>query len=578
MSTVVVEQGPDEVRPPPRRGPAVLVLAALVVTLLAVFGRHSEDLPADAVDRALAATTTTTVPAARNVGILAGQTRIDSEAFLLGPEITWSEWQLPEEVSGIYAVGEFGGRPALIASTSPPNARGLLAGAALILGDGEGGWDDPLWSVPADEQVVSADIGPQGFIVVTAGDGAALLPYQPTEVTVHSSPDGTEWGTTRLTEEGEGWLVNIDATVGSRPSVSWVTAIRIADDYPAVTAALPDSIRALVQRGTASVVVRDGSVTVELPIGFPILRTDLGALGLTEEAADPAAVRRSGAAWVSTDQLTFEPVPQSPTGDEFVVSMTRGVDGRMLIVDTSSSILQSEDGLEWEPVAELSHLGFGAAGVQSIAGKLLSIHPRVIEIKLGGSGQLVLVPPMGRGISPYVEPAGGAGGLAVVTAAGGPEYSVRVRPTDVVRDGRLIRVEPAEHRIQVYEGGALVDEFVSPDDDHRVVFDQETSRIHLGGPPGESDVWITVDELERSLLGGLSLNTRGPYGIAYTRDAERWGWAPLVDEAGDPAGPVARLGLGEDVVFAVVGEPAVPNSPLAGPAPNPRLLVGSVGP
>jgi len=576
MSNVVVERDPVDTPPPRRTGPLIAVAGAVLLVLFGLFGRSETGVDPEAA-LGVAATTTTQLVREFIPGTVTGQTLLDAELLAAGPSIEWSDLALPPGVMAVLAIGEFDGRLALLASREPPDASGLVPGVELFLEDGSDGWREAGFAIGAGEQVVTADIGPSGFVVVTSLRDAAQLPYESDHTVVYGSADGIEWLETTLSMPGDERLTNIQATVGTESSASWVTALLIADDFPEMTAALPGDIRGLVERGSARVSVDGDRVIVRLPLGYPVFEAPLSALGLSAagrepEVTTPALNRRTTAAWVSDDRLGFDPAPESPAGTQVIASLIRGVDGRLLALDAARQILASGDGQEWAPAGDLGNLGFGTATIQSIDGTVVSIQNRSVQFLDDDAAEYVLAPPQGRGISPHVAPAGGPAGLALLTASNGPDYAVRTAEVSFESGGRTLIVDPGDRTITVYDDGTVVDVFESPTDDARAYYDPGRETLVLDGR-----YELSVDELERAYLARLVPATRGPYGVAFSPDGIEWGWSALVDDSGSPAGPVALLSVGESNVYAVLGRPALPNTPAVAGDTVPRLLVGAIG-
>lgn len=568
MSDVIVRRAPVESPPPPKRRGGLLVAAlAALIALVAVFDRAESG---DESRQMAAGTTTTTAPAPP--AIISGQTLLDSGALAVGPRLTWSEVALPTGVTAVHAIGELDGRPAIVATTLPPDRSGLHPGGAVYLTDATGRWSDPVLTMRTDEHVVTADIGTGGVVVVVAGSGAAQLPFEADEVAVHASADGAEWTRTELSAPGGDRLANMHAVAGDRIGPAWITALVIPDDYPQITARLPAPVRDLVRRGSAWVTVDGDRVSVRLPIGLPVHEATLAELGLDADDAAALGARRLPAAWSAPDGVSFVPVGDPPAGDQGIIAMVRGADGRLVVVDAGNEILVSDDGATWRSAGRFGLRGFGAAAVQSIGGAVVSIHNRTVSVVDGGSGEYVLAPPEGRGISPHVRPAAGPAGLVLATSANGPEYAVRIDPTVVESEPYTFVIDPADRSITVLDDSGVLAVVRSPDDDTSVQYLPETDALLLAG-----EYPLTIAELERAYLAALSPTARGPYGIAFSPDGVEWGWSPVVNGDGEQAGPVARLAVGETSVYAIIAQPSFPNTPIAALVVAPRLLVGMVG-
>jgi hypothetical protein len=574
MNDLIVRREPMETPPPPRRiGALVAVGSVALVALLSLFG-GSDVIPDDRLPLAVTTTTpiTPTIPIRDDPpATVAGQTLVDAATFASGPSPAWVETPLPEGVTAIYGLGEIAGRLALLATTEPVDASGLFPGIGLFFREGDR-WTDSAFTLGAGEQVVTADVGPGGFVVVVSLDAAAHLPYESDQLVVYESPDGSRWQRTSLSEDGGDRLVNVHAVAGGATTPAMITALVVPDDFPAITLRLPRGIRDLVERGSAGLSVHGDRVSVMLPIGFSVYEATIAELGVEIGDTEPAGARRAVQAWRSSDQLGFAPA-ELPGATGPIAAMVRGADGRLLIMDAGRQVIVSDDGIDWRSVGRVDNAGFGMATIQSIGGAVLSIQTRTVTYLDGGLGEYLLDPPEGRGISPHVTPATGQAGLALATSTNGPEFAVRVAPTVVETAGLRFVIDPADDTISVLDESGVVGVYRAGTDDGRVTYDAQREMLVLDGAHE-----LSIDGLERAYLAGLHPAARGPFGVAFSPDGVAWGWSPVVDEGGGPTGPIARLAVGESSIYAVIAPPSLPNIPIADLGAIPRLLVGSLGP
>ena len=487
-------------------------------------------------------------------------------ALRRGPQLTWQEWNLPDNVTTVHAVGEMDGLVWVVAGTAEPDVRGIHTGATVFAGDGSA-WDEH-WVLAADHVVIAAHVSSGGIAIVsTVTTLAGRLPFVASDLVAHASPDGDVWTSTEL-ETGGAAVTNIGVVAGSPEVGAWVHGVATAAAQPDVLSNLPGPIADLVRGRAATVHTTEDDIVVEGAFGFELY----SAAGAFE--APPASVPptlRTAALWRSERYRGFGRVEERP--DDLVIDVTAGVEGQLVATTANRTILSSTDGQTWIPVAETAG-GAGQPVVQSVGGVPLTLYDdRIQVLSTEGIEDIVVDFPGGARFSANVAPAAGPAGLAVLTASDGPNISIAAGVASFSTSSADFEFDRANQLIRVTPLGSSpegsVIEIHAPSED--VALDVQTAELVI------RDIWrVPVAALERGYLAATGLESGGPFGVAFSHNGLAWGWSPISDGRGEPAGPISHLSVGETRVYAVVDLPQFPTAPRTITDLTPRLLVGDI--
>jgi hypothetical protein len=582
MSQIIIDGEADDTdqRRPPRLARLMGAAAVAVLGIFALLNGVGDEDP-EAAARDIAATTTTTIPVPSTARVREEpgpapitEVELSLSDLLAGPQFGWTDIELPDELSAVFDVGEFEGRPALVGSRNSPQEWGIPGGASLYLMDADGHWAEPADVFGEDRFYSASVIGPRGF-TVTSTDRIPGWPSQPGGALVHSSVEGSFWTHTQL-GEGEAVLVDSVAADGLGTWVlGWSSSVS-----PEVHEALVAEAGALLDNPLVYVSQYGTGVSVLFSFGLPLYETTLGDLGVQPGLpVDPSGFRRS--LWVSHDRVTFTEVP-----DAFGEGFPGGLGGSSGIgvfaavrEDNHSAVYGSTDGLTWSPVYEADSPALwidSAHGVDGLLLAALASGPAVPDIDVVSARSrsrfsFAFGPGVERLGAPEVGPAG------YLWSTFRPDREQVAPPTEIERDGYTITFS-ISGSIDVYDDSGQRETFGLFGDSDDIVFDLDSLAFELVADGFLADrgtvvTTVTLDELTSAMLHLAVRPIDSPGGVLFTPDGEHWGWTPLLDVARAPS-PITAAAVGERDVYVVTG------SALAGPggyvAQQPRLYVGAL--
>lgn len=548
MKQITIDGGHAETdhREPPRLGPLIAVAAVVVLGTFALLSGAGDDDP-EAAARDIAATTTTSIPpttvALEEVAPTPRVTEVEIPLadLLGGPRFTWTEIELPGELSAVFEAGEFAGLPAVIGSTdSGPQP----VGAVLYLMGADGRWEEPVEVFGGDRVFTAGVITERGFTVVSSAGSRRWPVESGQDATVHGSADGRFWTDTALSGPDAGLIVR---DVAADDAATWLLGWRTNGEPVEVADALPEEARALLDDPLVSVAVTGGRVTVQFLYGLPLYETTLDDLGL--EVDSVPLVYYDPTLWVSHDNLTFTELPHAldgvnpygPLGGSSGVGVYAAVDDR-----GSQVVLGSIDGLTWSVVDEAAQVLWAhGLGDLLLMTSLADREGRSIEVA-GPERRTRYSFIVGSSQDWAASPAVGNGGYVIPTTTISPSEP---RPTIIDREGMTITVHPTGS-LEVADASGPIAAYSLFGDANGIRYDFADGVLVLEDEQGDPITTLTLDELGSAYLRREVEAPQASGGVLFTPDGERWGWTPLLDVSRTP-GPISAAAVGEEVIYVV---------------------------